>query len=63
MTVWDDEKEEWFFSFVDVVEILTDRKNSKKYINKMCSRDEKLNFNWGKSYPIPSNGCARWKKT
>lgn len=26
-TVWDDEKEEWFFSVVDVVEVLTDSAN------------------------------------
>ena len=46
-TVWDDEKEEWFFSVVDVVEILTESKDSKQYIKKMRSRDEQLNLNWG----------------
>ena len=30
-TVWDDEREEWFFSVVDVVEILTDSANSRRY--------------------------------
>ena len=46
-TVWDDEKEEWFFSVVDVVEILTESKDPKQYIKKMRSRDEQLNLNWG----------------
>ena len=46
-SVWDDEKEEWFFSIVDVVEILTDSKDPKQYIKKMRSRDEELNLNWG----------------
>ena len=30
-TVWDSEKEEWYFSVVDVVEILTDSKNPTDY--------------------------------
>lgn len=46
-SVWDDEKEEWFFSVFDVVKILTDSKDPKQYIKKMRMRDEELNFNWG----------------
>ena len=46
-SVWDDEKEEWFFSIVDVVEILTDSADSKQYIKKMRMRDKELNLNWG----------------
>lgn len=46
-TVWDEEKEEWYFSVVDVVEILTESKDPKQYIKKMRSRDEQLNLNWG----------------
>ena len=34
-TVWDDEKEEWFFSVVDVVEVLTDSANPTDYLKKM----------------------------
>lgn len=30
-TVWDDETEEWFFSVVDVVAILTDSPNPSNY--------------------------------
>ena len=46
-SVWDDDKEEWFFSIVDVVEILTESKDPKQYIKKMRSRDKELNLNWG----------------
>ena len=46
-TVWDDEKEEWFFSVVDVVEVLTDSADPKHYIKKMRARDPELNASWG----------------
>lgn len=29
--VWDDQKEEWYFSIVDVVEVLTDSERPRKY--------------------------------
>ena len=41
-TVWDDEKEKWFFCVVDVVEALTDSKDPKDYIKKMKKRDPEL---------------------
>lgn len=34
-TVWDDETEEWYFSIVDVVSILTDSVDGRKYWNKL----------------------------
>lgn len=43
-TVWNREREEWYFSVVDVVQILTDSKDPKQYIKKMRSRDEQLNL-------------------
>lgn len=46
-TVWDDEKEKWYFSIVDVVSILTDSTDPKQYIKRMKSRDESLKSNWG----------------
>ena len=30
-TVWDSEREEWYFSIVDVVAVLTDSDNPRKY--------------------------------
>lgn len=37
-TVWDAEKEEWYFSVVDVVEILTDSVNPRKYWSVLKTR-------------------------
>ncbi len=46
-TAWNEDREEWFFSVSDVVEILTDSKNVKQYIKKMRTRDNELNSRWG----------------
>ena len=40
-TVWDDEKEKWYFSIVDVCSVLTDSKDAlteRKYWNKLNQR-------------------------
>ena len=37
-TVWDSDTEEWYFSVVDVVEILTDSTDARKYWNKLKQR-------------------------
>ncbi len=40
-SVWDDEKEKWYFSVVNVVDILTDSANyltARKYWNKLKQR-------------------------
>jgi len=34
-TVWDDETEEWYFSVIDVVEVLTDTDRPRKYWNDL----------------------------
>lgn len=39
--------EQWYFSVVDVVLILTDSSDVKQYIKKMRSRDNELSANWG----------------
>lgn len=46
-TAWNEEKEEWYFSIADVVEVLTDSTDVKQYIKKMRSRDTELNLKWG----------------
>lgn len=33
-TVWDEDREEWYFSVVDVVAVLTDSADPKQYIKK-----------------------------
>jgi len=43
-SVWDNEKEEWYFSVVDVVAVLTDSKNPRDYwyrVKKRMTEDEK----------------------
>ena len=40
--VWDEEQEEWYFSVIDVVEILTDSSNPTDYFKKMRKRDADL---------------------
>ena len=37
-TAWDEEKEEWYFSIVDVVGVLTDSVDSTAYWRKLKQR-------------------------
>ena len=30
-SIWNNEKEEWYFSIIDVVNVLTDSKNPRRY--------------------------------
>ena len=46
-TAWDEEKEEWYFSVQDVVEVLSESTDPKQYIKKMRARDPQLSANWG----------------
>lgn len=46
-TVWNADEEEWYFSVVDVVAVLTDSADPKQYIKKMRMRDEELSTKWG----------------
>ena len=46
-SVWDDEKEQWFFSIVDVVKVLTESKDPVSYIKKLRQRDKELSKGWG----------------
>ena len=58
-SVWDDEKEEWYFSVNDVVQILSDSVNVTDYIKKMRKRDEELSKGWGQivtPLSIPTSG-------
>lgn len=50
-SVWDDEAEEWYFSIVDIVEILSDSKNPTDYLKKMRKRDEGLAIYIGTNCP------------
>ncbi len=69
-TVWDSEHEEWYFSVVDVVAVLTESPNPSDYLKKVKKRDEELAKGWGQivtPLSIPTNGgnqrtnCANLK--
>lgn len=49
--VWDDEKQEWYFSVVDVCGVLTDSVNPTDYLKKMRKRDPELNVFMGTNCP------------
>ncbi len=56
-TVWDSDKEEWFFSVVDVVGVLTDSTNPTDYLKKMRKREPELGEYIGTNCPqIPMIG-------
>lgn len=50
-TVWDSEKEEWYFSVVDVVEVLTESANPTDYLKKMRKREPELGAYMGTNCP------------
>lgn len=59
-SVWDEEKEEWYFSIVDVVGALTESANPTDYLKKMRKREPELGLYIGTNCPyvlIPSSGC------
>jgi prophage antirepressor-like protein len=49
--VWDEKKEKWFFSVVDVVAALTDSTNSTDYLKKLRKRDLELGNYIGTNCP------------
>ena len=50
-TAWDEEREEWYFSVVDVVAALSDSANPTDYLKKMRKRDEQLASYLGTNCP------------
>lgn len=46
-SVWVPEEEQWYFSVVDVVGVLTESVDPKQYIKKMRARDSELGSKWG----------------
>lgn len=64
-TVWDSEQEEWYFSVVDVVGVLTDSSNPTDYLKKMRKREPELGEFVGTNCPqIPMTGeSGRTRKT
>jgi len=50
--IWDEEREEWYFSVVDVVGILTDSVNPTDYLKKLRKRDVLLGEYIGTNCPL-----------
>lgn len=50
-TIWNAETENWYFVISDVVQILTDTKDSGDYVKKMRKRDRELAKGWGQIVP------------
>ncbi len=59
-TVWDDEKEQWYFCVVDVVEVLTESKDPSGYIKTMKRRDPMLAKGWGQIVTPPFRSDCWW---
>ena len=41
--VWHSQEEEWYFSIIDVIDVLTDSSDPKQYVKKLRSRDQATN--------------------
>ena len=50
-TAWDEKQEEWYFSVVDVVGVLSDSADPTDYLKKMRKRDEQLGSYIGTNCP------------
>lgn len=50
-SVWNEEEEEWYFSVVDVIEVLTDSINPTDYLKKLRKRDALLGDYIGTNCP------------
>ncbi len=45
--VRDEEQKKYYFSVVDIVQVLTDSVDAKQYIKRLRARDPELNLKWG----------------
>ena len=61
-SIWDEEKEEWYFSVVDVVAVLSESKNPTDYLKKMRKRDEQLALYIGTNCPQVEMKSSSGKK-
>lgn len=59
-TVWDEEQEKWFFSIIDVIEVLTDSPRPRKYWNalktKLQNEGSELSHNLGQLKMVAADG-------
>lgn len=45
-SVWDNEKEEWYFSIIDILGVLTESENPRKYWSVLKNRLKKKEMSW-----------------
>ena len=64
-TIWDDVQEKWYFSVLDVIQVLADSVNPTDYFKKMRRRDEQLALFVGTNCPqvLMSNDSGKRRKT
>lgn len=53
---------EWYFSVINIIEVLTESRDPKQYIKKMRTRDNELSVNWG-TICTPLEMTAKDRKT
>jgi hypothetical protein len=62
-THWDSEKEQWYFSIIDVIEILTESPRPRKYWNalktKLNHEGSELSHNLGQLKMVAEDGKLR----
>jgi hypothetical protein len=49
--IWDEKTETWFFSVVDIIQVLTDSANPTDYLKKIRKRDVELGKYLGTNCP------------
>lgn len=64
-SVWDSELEKWYFSVVDVIEVLTDSTNPTDYLKKMRKRELELGMYIGTNCPhvVMTTSTGKNRKT
>lgn len=64
-TIWDDVQEKWYFSVLDVIQVLADSVNPTDYFKKMRKRDEQLASFVGTNCPqvLMSGDSGKRRKT
>ena len=45
-SVWNEVEQQWYFSVVDIIEILTDSINPTDYLKKIKTKTRYLNITW-----------------
>lgn len=64
-TIWNEEEEEWYFSIVDVIAVLTDSVNPTDYLKKLRKRDALLGEYIGTNCPqiVMATETGKQRKT